>query len=152
MKRMTQDGIGLLIVDKEYKTIGNPACLKGGRILTFLAATRNDKLSFDLLIQRELHSGNEKVEPIPFEAYTFAIDERENLWFLGKDGAEVVLYIKAATNGFTQVSIFKSEKRITPYHVNVFDNTITVIVRESEDKKETTQTFPVGNNTVYIVV
>lgn len=132
-------------ISNDYKAIGNPTCLRGGKTLMLLGVTRIDKLSFDLLIEKDLHSGDEKVEPIPFEAYVLVSEESEKLWLLGKDGAGVALYYKSKTTGFDQVSVFKSDKRITPYHLNVFDNIITVIVRESEDKKESTYAFPVGN-------
>jgi hypothetical protein len=131
-------------VDKDYKAIGNLACSRGGSVLTFLAATRNDKLSFDLLIRRELQSGMEKIESIPFEAHVFAVDQAEKLWFLGKDGGKVILYSKSELGGFEEVSTFSSDKRLTPYYLNVFESTITVIVRESDIKENGDKIFPVG--------
>jgi photosystem II stability/assembly factor-like uncharacterized protein len=130
---------------KDYKGIGNLACSKSGRVMTFLASTRNDKLSFDLLIHRELQSGTEKVESIPFDAHAFALDQEDKLWFLGRDGGgNVILYSRSELGSFEQVSTFSSDKRLTPYYVNVFENTITVIVRESDMKENENKIYPVG--------
>jgi hypothetical protein len=133
------------LIEKEHQGIDNVIC-SNNRTLFFLGTTSNDKISSNLLIQRDLISGNEHTEAIPFEAYVLSVDANKNLWLLGEQSGQVVLYRKSEAPEFNRIHAFTSEKRLTPYHLYVYDSTITVIVRESDIPKnaETGKMFPVG--------
>lgn len=129
---------------KEFKAMGKLACSEDDSVLIFLSSSRSDKMSFDLLIQMEFQSTLQMSQSIPFEAYDLAIDQADNLWILGKEGSQVVLYSKSKSDGFEKVSSFSSDKSLQPYYVNVFQNSINVIVRESNIKDNDNNIFPIG--------
>lgn len=137
-------GINWEVLDKRFD-VRDVVCSNDG-LLWFLSSNEKQSNYSNLLIRRDLNSGEEKIEVLPFSGSNLSIDSKNNLWFLGNDRGKVVLYSKAESmsSDFERVSIFSSDKRLSPYYVNVFETSITVIVRESDKTLNRDEIFPIG--------
>lgn len=108
---------------------GTSICTQGGK-LWYLSSNKADG-SCNLLIQKDLQTGEEKVEVFrDFLSDVITLDKKENVWLLGKSGDSVTLYYRKSPDEYIPIKNFSLEKPLFAEFLHVYEKSISVIVSE----------------------